>query len=292
MTTPAIDAAPAAGPGPAPGAGRIAAACLPGGGTPCQDAVLATDRLLLVLDGLTSPATLGTGCVHGTPWYVGRLAARIAERADARPDAGLPEVLADAIDAVRAEHAGHCDLRHPGTPCATVGMARLRPGGALDYLVLSDCTALIRTRGGVLTLTDRRAEQMAPDLQAEVKAAAYGSAQRARLTDRWITLQRGYRNRPGGYWLAAATPEAAAHARTGALEPGAATAAAVLTDGAAAFLDYRLGDSAHALQVAAGDPHALLAQVRAFEAGDPACRTHPRWKRHDDAAVAAWTHLA
>ena len=42
-----------------------------------EDYAFAVPGLVGVLDGVSDPVGLDTGCVHGTAWYVRRLAARI-----------------------------------------------------------------------------------------------------------------------------------------------------------------------------------------------------------------------
>ena len=43
---------------------------------PNEDFVTASPSVAAVLDGLLAPPALGTGCVHGTPWFVAHLAHR------------------------------------------------------------------------------------------------------------------------------------------------------------------------------------------------------------------------
>ncbi|HEV2637237.1 MAG TPA: protein phosphatase 2C domain-containing protein [Actinocrinis sp.] len=260
---------------------------VPGGGTPNEDAAAASTDLLVVLDGLTSPPSLGTGCAHGTPWYVRHLAARLIERASVRQGAGLAGILAEAIDAVGTEHRG-CDLAHPGTPSATVGL--LRAGAdTVDYLVLADCTALIDSGGHVEAVTDPRAEQMEPGLQSAVLTAPLASAQRAAALDAWITVQRGYRNQPGGYWIAGSVPEAADHALTGTRPTAEVRSAAVMSDGASRYSDtFALGDWTEALAAIDHSPSAVIARVRACEHEDAQCVRWPRFKTSDDATIAFW----
>ena len=77
--------------------------------------------LAVVLDGLSAPDGTGTGCRHGTPWYVSQLGPRLLTLA-ADPSCSLVDALAEAIRQVAGLHPG-CDLTHPGTPSATDGAA-------------------------------------------------------------------------------------------------------------------------------------------------------------------------
>src|SRR5262245_25593935 len=104
-------------------------------GQPNLDWVGATDRVAIVLDGLTEGSE--TGCVHGTHWYVHQLGARLLLHAGSNDEAPLASSLAQAISEVAAVHGDTCDLSHPGSPCTTVTVVRQR-GSQLDYLVLAD----------------------------------------------------------------------------------------------------------------------------------------------------------
>jgi hypothetical protein len=79
--------------------------------------------LAIVLDGLSAPDGTGTGCRHGTPWYVSQLGPRLLALAS-DPSRSLADALAEAIRQVASLHPG-CDLTHPGTPSATVVLLRV-----------------------------------------------------------------------------------------------------------------------------------------------------------------------
>ncbi|MFG2042510.1 hypothetical protein [Dactylosporangium sp. NPDC048998] len=90
------------------------------------------------LDGMNG------GCVHGPAWYVHRLAARLCAGYVAAPRTTLAQLLADAIDGVRGDHGGSCDLAHPGTPAATVCALQVHDAEA-EYLVLADSPMVLET---------------------------------------------------------------------------------------------------------------------------------------------------
>jgi hypothetical protein len=98
--------------------------------------------LAVVLDGLSAPDGTGTGCRHGTPWFVSQLGPRVLALA-ADPARSLVDALAEAIQQVASLHPG-CDLKHPGTPSATMVLLRAREEGA-DYLALADAVLLLDT---------------------------------------------------------------------------------------------------------------------------------------------------
>jgi hypothetical protein len=68
----------------------------------------------------------------------------LAQAAD--PAHSLVDAVAEAIQQVASLHAG-CDLRHPGTPSATM-VLRAHDEGA-DYLALADATLLLDTVEGL-----------------------------------------------------------------------------------------------------------------------------------------------
>src|SRR5262245_57615162 len=99
-----------------------------------EDHALAVGSLVAVLDGVTQPPDVDIGCSHGPAWYVQRLAARLIEVYLSQPADALSALLAAAIEAVRADHGGSCDLSHPGTPAASLCVLR-DLGDTVDYLV-------------------------------------------------------------------------------------------------------------------------------------------------------------
>ena len=203
--------------------------------------------LAVVLDGLSAPDGTGTGCRHGTPWFVGQLGPRVLAQA-ADPSRSLVDALAEAIQQVASLHPG-CDLKHPGTPSATMVLLRTRDEGA-----------------------DR---------------VPAGSALKLRRRVQLTRALRRARNRPGGYWVAAADPQAASQALTGSLPGKTLHRAVLLSDGASRLVDpfgLATWEELLALLDESG-PDELLRQVRAAEAVDPEGRQWPRTKRSDDATA-------
>jgi hypothetical protein len=98
---------------------------------------------------------------------------------------------------------------------------------------------------------------------------------------------RRARNRPGGYWVAAADPQAASQAVTGTLPSRNLHRAALLSDGASRLVDpFQLATWEELLALLdESGPDELLRQVRAAEAVDPEARQWPRTKRSDDATA-------
>jgi len=257
-----------------------------------EDYVFAVPGLVCVLDGVTAPAELETGCVHGTPWYVRQLAARMALAYAAAPAGDLGDLVATAIEAVRGDHGGACDLGHPGTPSSTVCMLRAGDERA-DWLVLSDSPLVLDRNGVVEAVTDHRLKRTSVREREAVAArtAPVGSPGHRALVLALVESQRPYRNQPGGYWLAAATPEAGQHAMTGSEPLGGAarlTRAALLTDGASRGVEtFGLYNWAGLLKRAEeAGPDAVIGDVREAEDADLAGSQRPRIKAHDDATAA------
>lgn len=257
-----------------------------------QDAAFVVGDLVGVLDGVSVLDGMATGCVHGPTWYVQQLVVRLSEAHSQSLVVGLAELLAAAIDAVRDDHAGQCDLSHPGTPAASVGLLKAC-GDRAEYLLLSDITLIIDRGDEPQLITDERFGQAV----AELRRAAFAGApilgspdQQQRL--RTITHQRQQlANRPNGYWIAAANPDAAYHAVTGTFPltgDHPVKAAALLTDGAADAVDrYNLLTWRSLLDLIQCDgPEELIRRVRAAENADHTGQSQPRHKRHDDATVA------
>jgi hypothetical protein len=270
----------------------VSFACEPSPGAVNDDYVLALPGLVCVLDGVTAPPELETGCIHGTPWYVRRLAARFTLAYSTEPNGSLSDLLSSAIEGVRADHGTTCDLGHPGTPSSTACMLRAT-GPEAEWLVLSDSPLVLDRNGAVEAITDHRLEETSKRERQAVAAgtAPVGSqAHRAQVLA-LVEAQRPYRNQAGGYWLAAATPEAGQHALTGRIPldgPDRLTRAALLSDGASRTVEvFGLYDWAGLLQRAEqAGPAGVISDVRAAEHADPIGKRHPRGKVHDDATAA------
>ncbi|NUQ87443.1 MAG: hypothetical protein HOQ43_03135 [Glycomyces artemisiae] len=239
----------------------------PGSAAPNEDLLLVADAWALVLDGITRYPD--DGCVHDVPWYTAALAEAVAVQMSG-PPRPLTEVLTAAIEAVNARHAPTCDLANPVTPGATAALVRSR-GDALDWLVLGDCAITWRDRDGKCrTETDDR-------------LAAVPSAPAVDLAGvrRWpVDHVARFRNRDGGFWVAAADPAVASMARTGTAEDVADLL--LCTDGLTRLVE-RYGRAWPDLMALAADrgAGALLDLVRDHEDRDPS----PPTKRHDDATA-------
>ena len=265
---------------------------------PNEDAYAILPTLAVVADGATSPPKLGDGCSHGPAWYARRLVAFVVDAHSDAPDSKPADLLASAITATTAAHADTCDVGHPGTPSATVGIMTFHPAGSIRWLVLGDCTLVIDAGLGIEVVCDERLSNTSEAERAAVKVpgGASNEVEHVRRIEALVVAQRAYRNRPGGFWVAAANPQAAYEAYSGEIElagSNAVSRAALLTDGASRIIDIYgtlTWKSALDLMAAAG-PADLLGKLREVERADQAARTYPRIKLSDDATAIffAWS---
>lgn len=260
----------------------------PGAGT-SEDVVLVLPNAVAVLDGATSlrPDSRSGG------WYAERLAGALEPRlADRRAD--LADVLAESI----AEVAARFDLRPGESPSSTAALLRWDEE-QVEALVLADSPIVLDTSTGVRAVTDdqlaalrsrnRGSRNRGSGFRDRLRSGGgFGAGHRAALgaamgrTSRW-------RNVEGGFWVAEAVPEAAAHATRARRPRHEARAALVMTDGVSCGVqDYGIFPGWPELLAAAerDGPDAVLAEVRAAEDADPRGERWPRPKRHDDQALA------
>jgi len=247
-----------------------------------EDGALHIGDLVGVFDGVTAPPDILSGCIHGPAWYVKRLMVHLSSVARATPNDGLSNLLAEAITRVRGDHEGHCDLANPATPAAAVCLVRA-DGVHLEYLILADCTLVVDHGSQAPTvLTDERFRNAV----TEIRRAALANGGISQPAGTPTTGKYALINKPSGYWIAAANPEAAHQAIIGRL--GGVQRAALLTDGLSCAVDqYHLMTWGGLLdQITELGPHALIRQVRQAENADPAGHEFPRYKQHDDATAA------
>lgn len=254
-------------------------------GRPNEDYVVATPELAVVVDGAGIPFG---GCSHGVAWYARQLATHTAAAVLAAADTPLRDGLAAGITAVAALHAGTCDLTSASTPCAAVGILRLRDD-VVDTLALSDVTVVVETAEGIPHITcDLAIEELAGTEPDTLRNLEIGSPDHAAALRSLVERQTKTRNRDDGWWVAAADPAAAHHAVINTYPRAAVRRAAVLSDGATRPVDqmdlYKWPDYLDLLDELG--PVALIEHVRQIEREDPDGVVHARTKIHDDATVA------
>jgi Protein phosphatase 2C len=243
-----------------------------------DDFLLIAPTWAFVLDGVSVLQGDKVGCTHGVRWYVSRLASGLASGLALSDGQTLADILFDAIAATATMHGEGCDVKNPMTPAATVAIARAE-AGRLDWLVLGDAAVSWQyATGEAEARTDDRLDHLkgVPIIEGPVRR--YDQSYIARL-----------RNAPGGFWVAAAQPEAAREALTGSVSLDTLCRVGLFSDGVTRLVERYgsswagLFDTAHRL-----GPRALIEAVREAEANDP---DPSRWrgKPHDDATLAILT---
>jgi hypothetical protein len=243
----------------------------------------------VVVDGVTAPAGLETGCVHGTAWYASQLATCAVSTSE-NCTTDLRAALHEAIARVADSHRDSCDLSADGTPSGTIAVVR-ENGGRVEYLVLSDATVAIATDSRFEVITDERHLALLAEPKRAVQSAPVGSEEREGLLRDLVRTQRKLRNVPGGYWLAGAVPGAAEHALCGSVPISDGLCVAAMTDGAARLVDvFEALPWPDALQeLRKSGPDEWIGRVRNLEATDATLTRWPRYRISDDAALALCT---
>ncbi len=252
----------------------------------------ATGAVLLDGAGLSGTATK---CVHGVAWYARHLGGALVA---GLPDPGrtLPALLADGIRETASLHADTCRVEDdPGTPSATVIMVRAA-GNRLEYLVLADSVLLLVPAGpgAPVAITDNRADEVRGAERQQLDAVPGGTPEHAEALRRHVQASWEYRNRPGGFWVAAADPSAADEAIVGDVPLGDVGSVALLSDGASRIVDlFGLTDWPGTVELLdSAGPDEVIRRVRAAEDEDPRGARWPRGKAHDDATITYCVDLA
>ncbi|MET9228548.1 hypothetical protein [Lentzea sp. NPDC003310] len=215
-----------------------------------EDRIRVLPNAVVVLDGVTSrtrPPNRNGG------WYATGLANELAHLInDTDP---LTDVLARAIANLAERH----DLVPGDSPASTASIVRWNDD-TIDALVLCD-TPVVAFGQSTRVLEDTRLEDLRPDPDIL----------------RW-------KNKPGGYWVAEADPAAGYQARTASWRRDETTCVIALTDGVSCGVsEYGLFAWDELAQLPLGD---VLDRIRDAERGDSEHKRWPRYKTHDDQAIA------
>lgn len=251
--------------------------------TSSQDRVFLTASAAIVLDGASAFAPVDVS----VETYVDNLGELITEALRRDPFADLVEVLATAIDGT----AQTLDLKVGTSPSSTVAIVRVGTAN-LDVLVLGDTAVHFGVGDTAHQLVDLRQDGLANDQRQRYQAhLAAGHGYDDALTALLVELQleqRRHRNRPGGYWIAEANPDAAGHALTHREPLRDGLWAVVATDGAYGVLEHRGEDDWPA--IASASAADILERLHAGadweQTTDPCGLAFPRAKMSDDKAVA------
>lgn len=252
-----------------------------------EDFVAASTNTVVLLDGVGTPVGSDAGCRHGVAWYSRHLGTSVLNLATDAPEIPLVDVLELGIEHVADLHRHSCDLSHPGSPSATVIIAR-QNAGDLDYLVLADSVLLLESGGQTRSICDDREAQVGQHHRAAMDALPSGSAEHVDAHRQYVETLRSYRNRPGGFWVASSDPHAARESIVGKEPLASLTAVLLLSDGASRLVDrFELATWSATVDLARTDgPSAIIDRVRAAERSDPDGLRWPRGKTYDDATAA------
>ena len=215
-----------------------------------EDRIRVLPNAVIVLDGVTSrtrPPDRNGG------WYASKLADELANLiTETNP---LTEVLAQAIRNLAERH----DLVPGDSPSCTASIIRWT-GDTIDALVLCD-TPVVAFGQSTHVLEDTRLEDLRPDPDIL----------------RW-------KNKPGGYWVAEADPAAGLQAVTTSWHRNEIASVIALTDGVSCGVsEYGLFGWDDLRQLPLGE---VLDRIREAERGDSEHKRWPRYKTHDDQAIA------
>jgi hypothetical protein len=254
---------------------------------PNEDFVTASPSVAVVLDGLSAPPALGTGCLHGTPWFVAQLGMQLVSAATTAPDQPLQDLVANTIAQVAESHAHTCDLEHPGTPSSSLAMLREQTQ-RVEYLLLFDSVIVLDGPSGLTVITDRRVDSIAQKEHLATRKHPIGSSGHQNSVQRLVATQRRHRNQPGGYWVAGAKPAAAYQAVSGSWPRDQVSRAALLSDGISCLVElYAVIDWTELVEsLQQHGPTRVISRVREVENADPMGARWPRYKRSDDATAA------
>jgi hypothetical protein len=264
---------------------RVSTAELAGSDGHSEDRVFAAINGVVVLDGVSPLDPEG----ERSGWYPDALGRRLAELLNTAPTRDLREILTESIADIANKHT----LQQGQAPASTVAIARWRDE-VVEGLVLADSPiVLFGTDGGIDILRDGRHEAVVAELRRD---AALRDGLRGRDGGELQALIRATRpaklarmNRPGGYWIAEATPDAGRHAIVRHWPTDTISAILAVTDGVSSGIDdYRVPPSwPAALDLARRQGlDGLLQTIHQAEARDPNGRRWPRPKTHDDKAAA------
>jgi hypothetical protein len=252
-----------------------------------EDFVAASPSVAVVLDGLSAPPALGTGCIHGTPWFVTQLGIQLMSAATNAHEEPLQDLVASAIRWVADSHAHSCDLEHPGTPSSSLAILR-EQDQVVDHLVLFDSVIVADGPSGLTVVTDRRVDAFAQQEHLATRQHRIESPEHQDRVQELIAAQRRYRNQPDGYWVAGAKPMAAYQAVTGSWPRAQVRRAALLSDGISCLVElYAVMDWTELVDsLEQYGPMHVISRVREVESADPTGARWPRYKRSDDATAA------
>jgi hypothetical protein len=247
------------------------------GGEKNQDRYAYGDGWAFVLDGASSFTK--TQPDHDGGWYAEHLKQALSAGLEREPIDTTPEIVERAIRTVAELHDGDA----ANCPTSTIALARWDDKSVEVYL-LGDSTVALLSSEGEEVLSDARLENIALPIREEYRSRlrhGHGFDIRHReLLQQLQAEQAAARNRPNGYWIAGAEPEAAHHGLTVARPLVGLEGLVIATDGAAA--GDRYGTYVAWRDFARQAPDQSLQRIDEAEAADAKAQKWPRSKLHDD----------
>lgn len=235
-----------------------------------EDRIFTTPTAVVVLDGASQPDPT----TYDGGWIADTIGRALQAESSTAPYNDLQAMLANVVRRFADQY--QLPREAPSTTIAVVRWTRTR----LDVLVLGDSPVAVFTRDNLHTLvTDDRLAKVTTSIRETGGAPDFRSLAAA---------QRTYRNRPDGYWIVEADPNAAQQAVTARWPLDQVIAVLVTTDGVSRGIAL-YGVPANwdeALALATHSPDALIQAVHNVEKSDPERVRWPRVKVHDDKSVA------
>lgn len=248
------------------------------GGSNNQDRYITGSGFAAVLDGATSVAGDRS---HDPGWYAEQLAEAIGQTV---PRGGpLGDAVAEAIRIVRDAHA----LSSETTPTSTVALARWSESAVETYVLGDSYVVVLRSDGTEEVHTDDRLDSVGVDERGAyqnrlAEGCGYDAGHRALLL-KLQAAQAQRRNRPDGYWIAGADPEAGLRGLSATADLASVAALVLASDGVA--IERHSGGTTWTDLYRASVRHgldAVLESIHKSEATDLNGQRWPRSKVHDD----------
>lgn len=245
-----------------------------------DDRAFITSNAVIVLDGASAFAARDVPASR----YAEHLGSTLAGLVDGS-DEPLTALLGEAIKTTAAA----LDLTPGGrAPSSTVAVVRKRADATVDVLVLGDSQVVVP---GEIVRDDRLAPLASAErtvYRTRLESGHGYDEEHRRILAALQAEQLKHRNRPGGYWIAEADPEAAERAITRHLVSGEVPWCVLATDGAYKPMEYLgLDDWSTAAAASSEGLADLLRRCQGWEASDERGQQFPRAKRHDDKTLLA-----
>lgn len=256
--------------------------------TPNDDRIGCTAQLAWVIDGATDLGPPGlVGTQGGAAWIADAATTAFAQVDDGSIDAICADVFAQVERRYGAARQ-RAPLGQWELPSAAFLAARAGPHG-IELGWAGDCAALIRRRGGVERIGPRVERDREASDAAQFVGEGLGAKERSPDI---IAMLRASRSRLPRHVLGV-EPLAPEDLGLAIVSAAPGNDVLLMSDGFAALVDsYAALDAEELMATLATRGLVELAfELRAIEAGDPACARFPRFKRSDDAS-ALWLRVA